>query len=105
MYIVLPDTASPVGTTSSNAINTFTAPSSVTRSTRLRCPSMTRNPAPVGLQRILDSGRDEERERNGRRIIHVEGPNVRNDGETVGAVHPIDAVNVAATDVKADEGD
>ena len=44
MYIVLPDTASPVGTMSSNAINTVTSPSRVTRNTRLRCPSVTRNP-------------------------------------------------------------
>ena len=31
--------------------------------------------------------------------------NVRDDGETVWAVHSVDAVNVAAADVRADEGD
>ena len=30
---------------------------------------------------------------------------VRDDGETVWAVHSVDAVNVAAADVRADEGD
>jgi hypothetical protein len=44
MYTVLPLTSSPVGTMLSNAINTVISPSSVTRSTRLRCPSVTRKP-------------------------------------------------------------
>ena len=44
MYTVLPRTASPVGTMLSNAINSVTSPSRVTRSTRLWCPSVTRNP-------------------------------------------------------------
>ena len=56
--------------------------------------------ATVGLQRVLDSGRDEERKRNGRRIGQVERANVRDDGETVWAVHSVDAVNVAAADVE-----
>ena len=62
-------------------------------------------PATEGLQRVLDSGRDEERKRNGRRIVDVEVANVRNDSETVWAVHSVDAVNVAAADVRVDEGD
>jgi hypothetical protein len=57
------------------------------------------------LQRVLDSGRDVDLKRNGRRIIHVEGPNVRNDGGSVWAVYSVDTVNVAAAEVRADEGD
>ena len=59
--------------------------------------------ATVGLQRVLESGRDDER--SGRRIGQVERANVSDDGETVWAVYSVDAVNVAAADVRADEGD
>ena len=59
--------------------------------------------ATVGLQRILESGRDVER--SGRRIGQVELANVSDDRETVWAVHSVDADNVAAADVRADEGD
>ena len=59
--------------------------------------------ATVGLQRELESGRDDER--SGRRIGQVELANVSDDGETVWAVYSVDAVNVAAADVRADEGD
>ena len=56
----------------------------------------------VRLKRTgLRSGR--RWKRNGRRIVHVEIANVRNDSETVWAVHSVDAVNVAAADVR--EGD
>ncbi len=60
-------------------------------------------PAAVGLQRVLDSGRDEER--RARRIGQGERADVRDDGEAVRAVHPVDADHVAAADVGADEGD
>src|SRR6266446_945355 len=59
--------------------------------------------ATVGLQRVLESGRDDER--SGRRIGQVELANVSHDRETVWAVHSVDTVNVAAADVRADEGD
>ena len=60
-------------------------------------------PATVGLQRVLESGPDGDIKT--RRLIgQVERANVCNDGETVWAVHSVDAVNVAAADVRADEG-
>jgi hypothetical protein len=57
----------------------------------------------VGLQRVLESGRDVER--SGRRIGQVELANVCNDREAVWAVYSVNAVNIAAADVGADEGD
>jgi hypothetical protein len=55
------------------------------------------------LQRILESSRDVER--SGRRIGQVELANVSDDSEIVWAVYSVDAVNVAAADVRADESD
>ena len=55
------------------------------------------------MQRELESGWDLDLEINGRRIGHVERSNVRDDGETVWAVHSVDADNVAAAHVRADE--
>ena len=60
-------------------------------------------PAAEGFQRVLDSGRDVER--RVRRIAQGERADVRDDGEAVRAVHPVDADDVAAADVGADEGD
>jgi hypothetical protein len=60
-------------------------------------------PATVGLQRVLESGRDVEV--SVRRIGQVELANVSNDGETLWAVHSVDADNIAAADVRTDEGD
>src|SRR6266581_2600425 len=52
--------------------------------------------ATVALQRVLESGVDEVIKGHGWRIVQVELANVSNDGETVWAVHSVDAVNVAA---------
>src|SRR5262249_17946450 len=48
--------------------------------------------------------RDEEIKTR-RRILHVECADVRDDSETVWAVHAVDTVNVGAADVRADKGD
>ena len=52
-------------------------------------PIGNQEPATVGFQRVLDSGRDIER--SIRRIVQAELANVRDDSETVGAVYPVDA--------------
>src|SRR5205823_10609337 len=62
-------------------------------------------PATVWLYRVLNSGRDVDLERDGRRMKQGELADVRNDGEAVWAVHSIDAIHVAAADVSADQGD
>ena len=59
--------------------------------------------AAVGLQRVLDSGRDVER--SCRRICQGERADVRDHGEAVGAVDSVDADDVAAADVGTDKGD
>ena len=60
-------------------------------------------PAPVGLQRVLDSGWDVNRK--SRRMAQGERADVGDDGEAVGAVDSVDADDVAAADVGADNGD
>ena len=60
-------------------------------------------PAAVGLQRVLDSGRDVDR--NSRRIAQGERADVRDHGEAVGAVDSVDADDVAAADVGSDSSD
>ena len=60
-------------------------------------------PATVGFQRVLESGRDVER--SARRIAHGERADVGDDGEAAWAVDPVDADNVGAADVGADQGD
>ena len=62
-------------------------------------------PATVGLQRVLESGRDESETEWSADCARVNCADVRDDGETVWAVHSVDADNVAAADVRADEGD
>ncbi len=59
--------------------------------------------AAVGLQRVLDSGRDVER--SFRRIAQGERADVRDHGEAVGAVDSVDADGVGAADVGTDKGD
>ena len=62
--------------------------------------------ATVSLQRELESGRDDtSRAGNDRRIVQIELADVRDDGKTVWTIHSVDAVNVAAADVRANEGD
>ena len=60
-------------------------------------------PAAVGLQRVLDSGRDVDRK--SRRIAQGERADVRDHGEAVGAVDSVDADDVVAADVGTDNGD
>ena len=71
----------------------------------IEVPVSDQETAPVGLQRVLEPAVGGDRKLDGRRIVQVELANVRDDGETVWAVHSIDAVNVAAVDVRADQGD
>jgi hypothetical protein len=59
--------------------------------------------ATVGLQRVLESGRNVEL--SVRRIGQVELADVSDDGETVWAIHSVYADNIAAAQVRADEGD
>ena len=60
-------------------------------------------PATVGFQRVLDSCRHEEVGRW--RIGQGEGADVGDDREAVGTVDPVDADDVAATDVRTDQRD
>ncbi len=57
--------------------------------------------AAVCFYRELESGRDVDRERDGRRIEQVERADVSDDSETVWAVHSVDADNVGAAGVRA----
>ena len=59
-------------------------------------------PAPVGLQRVLDSGRDVDGHLG--RVGRGPGADVRDGRGVVWPVHLVDAVDGAAADIGADQG-
>src|SRR5213079_2210798 len=61
--------------------------------------------AAIFFYRELESGREVEVERDGRRIEHVELADVSDDSETRRAVHSVDADNVGAAGVQGDGSD
>jgi hypothetical protein len=102
MYTVLPDTGQPSrdDVVERNQHGNLAVASDPQHAVEV--PVSDQEPATVGLQRVLESGTDGDRKRNGRRLVQVELANVRDDGETVWAVHSVDAVDVAAANVGAD---
>ena len=83
---MLPETASPVGTTLPNAINSVISPSRVTRSTRLWCPSVTRNPPrkgsiaywkPVGTKKSVAGGLAIDHAPMSATMVKLFGPSTR----------------------------
>src|SRR2546429_9474547 len=61
------------------------------------------DPATIRLERVLNSAWDVER--SVRRVVDGELADVRDHGEAVRPVHPVDSVDITPADVPADERD